>query len=81
MSITGKVTTRNNIKGRVTPSKEVQVTSFKLDPATIQLADLMDVDPTELGDGAMLVYDESTGKWKMDPEVKNAKTIINGGHF
>ncbi len=82
MAVTGRVSsTGNQVKGYITPRKDLQVTNFKINPLTIRIGDLFDIDATELGDGAVLTYDEATKKWKMTQEVSNFNTIINGGHF
>jgi len=46
-----------------------------------KLIHLADIDSTELGEGALLIYNETTGKFQTKPELSNSSTIVNGGKY
>ena len=43
--------------------------------------EISDIDVSELTDGAIPVYDESLGIFKVRAELDNEGTIINGGKY
>lgn len=70
---TAKKVTRTIVK-KVTIGKPVRKVV-----ASNTLADLRDVDLSELEDGSVLVYDEVDEKWKSTRKLE--KQIINGGGY
>lgn len=70
MALKGKLGTQNNVQAKtvavVPPSK---------------LVDLVDVDTTLLGDGAVLIYNAYTNTFETKQEVDNPNTKIIGGAF
>lgn len=44
-----------------------------------KMSDINDVDLSNLEDGALLVYEENTGKWTANKNLE--KQQINGGFF
>jgi|LakMenEpi03Aug12_release.lakeMendotaPanAssembly.Ray.scaffolds.fasta_scaffold209703_2 hypothetical protein len=47
----------------------------------ISLGQLTDVDLTNLGDGSMLIYNNTTHKFVSNVEINNSNTSIIGGSF
>jgi len=67
------------IKARVSTSPNVQAKVAIVPPQKI--TDLTDVDASLLDDGAVMVYDLSTQKFVVKPEMDNPNTKIIGGSF
>lgn len=61
-----------------TPSTSHVITGGLL-PLSNSISASTDVDLSNLSDGSVLVYQESTGRWKATQQLE--KQIINGGFF
>lgn len=70
-----------NIKAKLTPRKNVQVTNFKLNASTMRVGDIFDINTQNASDGAHLVYNESDETWEATTKIDNVNTTINGGHY
>lgn len=70
-----------NIKATINPNQRLLVTNYSVSGGNIRLGDLFDVDPSGLGDGAVLVYSTGTGKWEATQTIENINTKINGGNY
>ena len=69
-----------NLKGSIGRPTAVQAKTVAVgSPA--RLTELVDVDATQLDDGAMIVYELSTQKFSIRNEVDNANTKIIGGNY
>lgn len=79
-SIKAKVNQSRNLRGVLTPQKEIAVTKVGLGPS-INLEDLGNISAELLTDGSVLIYNEDTGFWEATPIVQNPKTTINGGIY
>ena len=78
--ITGGITATGSLGASIrrTPVKEGKaIQSF----GTLRLLEMADVDETLLDDGAVLIYDASTSKFKVVPTIENANTKIVGGKY
>lgn len=68
------------IKARVNSSSDtIQATSVAVGSAG-RLSELSDLDVSQLEQGAMLVYDEQSGKWIAKKELEDG-TALNGGRY
>lgn len=70
----------NNLKSKVNPQKSITVSEYKLN-ASVRLEDLINIDSTEISDGALLVYSSNTSNWKATTKIENPNTQVNGGHY
>ena len=69
----------SNIKARINNKKSVEVKAVSVGTAG-RLSDLSDLDMTLIEQGAVLVYDESSGKWRAKKELEDG-TSLNGGQY
>jgi hypothetical protein len=69
-----------NIKAKVR-SNQGRIVAQTLKSGSIGLADLTDVNFTQLGEGAMLIYNATTSQFDVKPEIANASTTMNGGTY
>lgn len=68
------------IKAKISQTGVMQTATVAITPA-LRLTDLADVDPTLLGDGAVLIYNLSEQKFETKQEIDNPNTKIIGGSF
>ena len=52
-----------------------------LNLSTGRLLELTDVDPVDLGDGSVIVYNETSEKFEIRRKMENANTRIIGGTY
>lgn len=71
----------SNIKAKLTPQQNFQVTEYKVNTTNFRLGDLFDVDTSTASDGAVLVFNGNTVNFEATTEIKNENTQVNGGHY
>jgi hypothetical protein len=70
----------SEITATITQEDLISVSSTIGNPAVLEtMAQVGDVDLTELNDGSVLVYDSSTSKWVSTTKLE--KQLMNGGFF
>lgn len=71
------------LKTKIRLDTPVTVRTFALGITSLNLLDLNDVDATELEDGAMMIYDADTAKFKLTATVDHprSKVKIIGGKY
>jgi hypothetical protein len=71
------------IRSKIRLDTPVTVRTFALGITSLNLLDLNDIDATELEDGAMMIYDSETQKFKLTATIDHprAKTKIIGGKY
>lgn len=67
------------IGAKVANQQKLQVTNARVG-IPYKLGDITDIDMTLLEQGAMLVYDESQGKWIAKQTLQDG-TSFEGGHY
>ncbi len=74
---------QTTLKSRIKLETPVTVRTFALGITSLNLLDLNDIDATELEDGAMMIYDADTAKFKLTATVDHprSKTKIIGGKY
>ena len=80
MSITATLRNANAINVQVRGQSTIAAKSMQVG-ITPRLSSLPDVDTTELSEGALLVYNATTGKFQTKHELDNSSTIVNGGKY
>lgn len=70
-----------NIKAKITPQQNFQVTEYKINTSNLRLGDLFDVDASSASDGSVLVFNGNTVNFEATTEIKNENTQVNGGHY
>jgi|TARA_B110000908_G_scaffold104245_1_gene122758 hypothetical protein len=67
------------LKGAIGPTSNLRVKTLNL--STGRLLELTDVDPVDLGDGSVVVYNASSEKFEIRRKMENANTRIIGGTY
>lgn len=70
-----------NVKAKITPRRNVQVTNFKLNASTFRVGDIFDINTQNASDGAFLVYNGTNETWEATTNIDNQNTTINGGNY
>ncbi len=72
----------STIKAKVQTNQN-QITAKKLaiGQFSIALSDITNVDTTGQTDGAMMIYDGASGKYKIQTQINNSNLIIIGGTY
>jgi hypothetical protein len=67
------------LKGALKPTSSMRVKTLNL--STGRLLELTDVDPVDLGDGSVIVYNETSEKFEIRRKMENPNTRIIGGTY
>jgi|TARA_R110000796_G_C14385600_1_gene415781 hypothetical protein len=67
------------LKGAIGPTSNLRVKTLNL--STGRLLELTDVDPVDLGDGSVVVYNATSEKFEIRRKMENANTRIIGGTY
>ena len=67
------------LKGAIGPTSNLRVKTLNL--STGRLLELTDVDPVDLGDGSVVVYNATSEKFEIRRRMENANTRIIGGTY
>jgi hypothetical protein len=71
-----------NIKAKIsTNTNRVIAKTVSVQSGTINLGDLGDIDATAKSDGAMIIYNATTGKYEVKTEIQNENLNIIGGTY
>ena len=75
-----RINRTQNLKSKIKGNSD-KIVAQTLKVGNVGLADLTDVNNTNLGDGAVLQYNASTSKWDAKTVVDNENLTITGGVF
>ena len=81
MAIKGSIRQKNNIKTTVHGKKEIVAQTVAVNPQSISLGDLADVNTANKSDGAMLMFNGTTNQYENKQELENENLIVGRGEF
>lgn len=81
MSIKAKVRQTGKLKGKAQSQNEIVATSMKIQAGELRLGDLADVDASAQADGTMMIYDATSGTYKITTQIQNENLNIIGGTY
>ena len=67
------------LKGAIKPAANMRVKTLNLSSG--RLIELADIDPLDLNDGAVIVYNETSEKFEIRRDMRNPNTKIIGGTY
>lgn len=71
-----------NIKAKVsTNTQSIMAKTVQVQSGQVKLGDLGDVDASGQTDGAMVIYNATTGKYEVKTEIQNQNLNIIGGTY
>ena len=80
-TIKAKIRQTNRIAGQTKQQNEIVAQTVKLNKGDITLSDLNDVNASGQTDGAMMIYNGTTGKYDITPNIENENLNIKGGTY
>jgi hypothetical protein len=69
-----------NIKAKIRKNPD-RIVAQTIKVGNLSLTDLSDIDASQNTDGAMLIYNGTTTKFTLKPEIANSNTTFNGGTY
>ena len=70
-----------SIKAKIRQNADIRIVAQPIKVGNLALTDLSDIDAAANTDGAMLIYNGTTTKFQLKPEIGNSNTIFNGGTY
>lgn len=80
-NIKAKIRQTNTLKGKANKNNEIVAQTVKLSQGSIALGDLIDVDTAGQGDGVMMIFNGTTGKYEVKNQIENSNLVIAGGLY
>ena len=81
MTIKAKIRQTRRLKGKANSDKEIVAQTLKLSAGGINLGDLANVNAAGQTDGAMMIYDQTTGQYVITTQIQNENLDIIGGTY
>ena len=81
MTIKAKIRQTSRLKGKANSDKEIVAQTLKLSAGGINLGDLANVNAAGQTDGAMMIYDQTTGQYVITTQIQNENLDIIGGTY
>lgn len=79
--IKAKIRQTNRIAGQTKQQNEIIAQTVTVNAGNITLSDLGDVNASGKSDGALMIYNGTTGKYDITPNIENENLNINGGTY
>ena len=70
-----------NLKGKVRSQREIVAQTVKISSGDVSLGDLSDVNVAGQTDGAMMIFDGTSGNYEMKTQIENSNLRINSGQY
>ena len=80
-NIKAKIRQTGQMKGNARSNKEITASTVRLAQGSLSLGDLADVNVSGQSDGVMMIYDASTGEYKVTTQINNENLKIIGGTY
>ena len=68
------------VKAKIRKPKEIVAQTVKIG-GTLRLGDLVDVDTSNQSGGAMMIFNENTGRYEVTTQLQNENLNIIGGTY
>ena len=81
MAIKAKIRQANRLKGKVGAQAEIVAQTVKVQAGGLSLGDLVDVNTSGQADGVMMIYDGTSGEYKVTRQIENENLTISGGLY
>ena len=80
-NLKSKVQTTGRLKGKALSQKEIVAQSVGIGQFNVSLGDLENVDVSGQTDGAMMIFDGTSGNYEMKTNIENENLNINSGQY
>lgn len=68
------------VKAKIRKPQEIVAQTVKIS-GTLRLGDLVDVNTENQSDGAMMIFNENTGRYEVTTQLQNENLNIIGGTY
>ena len=68
------------VKAKIRKPKEIVAQTVKIG-GTLRLGDLVDVDTSNQSGGAMMIFNDNTGRYEVTTQLQNENLNIIGGTY
>lgn len=79
--IKAKIRQTNRLVGQTRQQNEIIAQTVRISKDSISLTDMSDIDASGQTDGAMMIFNGTTGKYEITPNIENENLNINGGTY
>ena len=69
------------LKGKVRSQKEIIAQAVGIGQFNVGIGDLTNVDTAGQTDGAMMIFDGTSGNYEMKTQIENSNLRINSGQY
>ena len=80
-NLKSKVQTTGKLKGKARGQQEIIAQSVGIGQFNVSIGDLTNVDVSGQSDGAIMIFDGSSGNYEMKTTVENTNLKINSGQY
>ena len=80
-NLKSKIQTTGKLKGKARSQKEIIAQAVGIGQFNVSIGDLNNVDVTGQTDGAMMIFDGSSGNYEMKTNIENENLNINSGQY
>ena len=80
-NLKSKIQTTGKLKGKSRSQKEIVAQSVGIGQFNVSIGDLNNVDVAGQTDGAMMIFDGSSGNYEMKTTIENTNLRINSGQY
>ena len=69
------------LKGKVRSQKEIIAQAVGIGQFNVSIGDLNNIDVSGQTDGAMMIFDGTSGNYEMKTQIENSNLRINSGQY
>ena len=80
-NLKSKVQTTGKLKGKARGQQEIVAQSVGIGQFNVSIGDLTNVDVAGQTDGAIMIFDGTSGNYEMKTQIENSNLSINSGQF
>jgi hypothetical protein len=80
-NLKSKVQTTGKLKGKAKSQTEIIAQAVGIGAFNVSIGDLNNVDVSGQTDGAMMIFDGTSGNYEMKTDIENENLSINSGQY
>jgi hypothetical protein len=80
-NLKSKVQTTGKLKGKARSQTEIIAQAVGIGAFNVSIGDLNNVDVSGQTDGAMMIFDGTSGNYEMKTDIENENLSINSGQY
>ena len=80
-NLKSKVQTTGKLKGKARSQKEIIAQAVGIGQFNVSIGELTNVDVSGQTDGAMMIFNGTSGNYEMEVDIQNENLSINSGQY